>query len=230
MEFCSPGPVRAALSEAARCRDGFLDAAAAALELLTLAGRAPIVLVLGRTEGDAAPVSPTGPTIPRVAVSTVAVSRARLSSAPLHADSGWTRMPTSYGMFRARAYESRLVAGERLVLTGTGRPVADEQLRTGPVTAHRECPLGHLVGDRRCACRRELEQGLSRLATRERGALVYVRPDRTSGVLATCPRFDPASAAAASGSAPIESGLLSALIGTHCEVGAPANLPGPKRR
>ena len=104
------------------------------------------------------------------------------------------------------------------MLTGASGPSADELLRIGPVTAYRECPVGHLVGDRRCACRRELEQGLTMVAARGRGALVYVRRDRTPGAPAGCPWLDPASPVTGSGSAPIESGLLGGLIGSRCEV------------
>ena len=84
-----------------------------------------------------------------------------------------TKLPTSYGEFRALAYKSDIELGEHLAL------VIGDIINGGPVLVrvHSECLTGDVFGSRRCDCGEQLDMAMKMVADEKRGVILYMRQE-----------------------------------------------------
>jgi 3,4-dihydroxy 2-butanone 4-phosphate synthase/GTP cyclohydrolase II len=80
------------------------------------------------------------------------------------------RMPTAYGDFTAVAFREKLTGKHHVALLKGDVDGADNVL----VRVHSECLTGDVFHSMRCDCGEQLEQALSRIASEERGVLLYM--------------------------------------------------------
>src|SRR5262249_44637950 len=80
------------------------------------------------------------------------------------------RLPTEYGEFTAIAYLEKLSGRPHLALVRGEVAGAAEVL----VRVHSECLTGDVFHSLRCDCREQLELALRRIASEERGVLLYM--------------------------------------------------------
>ncbi|MGI8521543.1 MAG: hypothetical protein ACR2MC_13260, partial [Actinomycetota bacterium] len=86
-------------------------------------------------------------------------------------------LPTSYGCFHARAFESSSGFVHLALSVGdlsTGGPVLTR--------VHSECLTGDALGSLRCDCGVQLRTALRAIAAEERGVMVYVTGHEGRGV------------------------------------------------
>ncbi len=80
------------------------------------------------------------------------------------------RLPTAYGDFTAVAFRERLTGKHHVALVKGDVDGAEDVL----VRVHSECLTGDVFHSLRCDCGEQLEQALSRIASEERGVLLYM--------------------------------------------------------
>jgi 3,4-dihydroxy 2-butanone 4-phosphate synthase/GTP cyclohydrolase II len=80
------------------------------------------------------------------------------------------RLPTAYGDFTAVAFRERLTGKHHLALV-RGTVEGEENVL---VRVHSECLTGDVFHSLRCDCGEQLEQALQRIASEERGVLLYM--------------------------------------------------------
>jgi 3,4-dihydroxy 2-butanone 4-phosphate synthase/GTP cyclohydrolase II len=87
-------------------------------------------------------------------------------------------IPTRYGRFQARIYES-LIDGEQHVALVRGEPAGRQDVL---VRVHSECLTGDIFGSLRCDCGPQLDQALARIAEAGEGVVVYLRGHEGRGI------------------------------------------------
>ena len=80
------------------------------------------------------------------------------------------QMPTAYGDFTAVAFREKLTGKHHVALVKGDVDGAENVL----VRVHSECLTGDVFHSLRCDCGEQLEQALSRIASEERGVLLYM--------------------------------------------------------
>jgi 3,4-dihydroxy 2-butanone 4-phosphate synthase/GTP cyclohydrolase II len=80
------------------------------------------------------------------------------------------RLPTAYGEFSAVAFREKLTGKHHLALVKGEVEGAQNVL----VRVHSECLTGDVFHSLRCDCGEQLEQALERIASEERGVLLYM--------------------------------------------------------
>ncbi len=154
----------------------------AAVDLLDLAGRAPVGVIseLARPDGAMA----RRPDIDRFAaehgllvVSIADIAAYRRRTENLVERVGESRMPTRHGEFRAVGFRSMLTGIEHVALV-TGDPSAG----VPTVRVHSECLTGDAFASLRCDCGDQLAAGLQQIADSGNGALVYLRGHEGRGI------------------------------------------------
>lgn len=83
------------------------------------------------------------------------------------------KLPTRFGEFRIVAFWNNRDAKEHIALVH-GDVMGAEDV---PTRLHSECLTGDALGSLRCDCRDQLEAALRRLASMERGVLLYLRQE-----------------------------------------------------
>jgi 3,4-dihydroxy 2-butanone 4-phosphate synthase/GTP cyclohydrolase II len=79
-------------------------------------------------------------------------------------------MPTAYGDFTALAFREKLTGKHHVALVKGDVDGAEDVL----VRVHSECLTGDVFHSLRCDCGEQLEQALQRIASEERGVLLYM--------------------------------------------------------
>ncbi len=82
-------------------------------------------------------------------------------------------LPTRVGAFRIVAFCNNRDRKEHVAMVH-GDVVGREDV---PVRVHSECLTGDVMGSLRCDCRDQLEEGLRKIASMERGVLLYLRQE-----------------------------------------------------
>jgi 3,4-dihydroxy 2-butanone 4-phosphate synthase / GTP cyclohydrolase II len=80
------------------------------------------------------------------------------------------RLPTAYGDFTAVAFRERLTGKHHVALV-KGHVEGEQNVL---VRVHSECLTGDVFHSLRCDCGEQLDQALSRIASEERGVLLYM--------------------------------------------------------
>jgi len=80
------------------------------------------------------------------------------------------RLPTAYGDFAAVAFREKLTGKHHVALVHGEVDGEDDVL----VRVHSECLTGDVFHSLRCDCGEQLDQALSRIASEERGVLLYM--------------------------------------------------------
>ena len=83
------------------------------------------------------------------------------------------RLPTRYGDFTIFGFRERSTGKEHTAIV-RGDVAGKEQC---PVRVHSECHTGDVLGSLRCDCRDQLEAGLRYIASRDFGAVLYLRQE-----------------------------------------------------
>jgi 3,4-dihydroxy 2-butanone 4-phosphate synthase / GTP cyclohydrolase II len=90
------------------------------------------------------------------------------------------RLPTAYGEFQAIAFRERLTGKPHVALVRGEVEGAEDVL----VRVHSECLTGDVFHSLRCDCGEQLELALQRIASEERGVLLYMSQEgRNIGLL-----------------------------------------------
>ncbi|MBK1787938.1 bifunctional 3,4-dihydroxy-2-butanone-4-phosphate synthase/GTP cyclohydrolase II [Prauserella sp. ASG 168] len=157
----------------------------AAVDLLTLADRAPVAVISELINDDGTMLR--GGQIDAfaaahgLAVVTVAeLVRYRRRHDRLVTRSGSATLPTAHGEFQAVAYQGRLDGAEHLALV-LGDPT-DSPPDGLLVRVHSECLTGDLFGSRRCDCGDQLAGSLDAISQEGRGVLIYLRGQEGRGI------------------------------------------------
>jgi 3,4-dihydroxy 2-butanone 4-phosphate synthase / GTP cyclohydrolase II len=87
-------------------------------------------------------------------------------------------VPTIYGRFRTRAYES-IVDGQIHVAMTMGEVGDGERIL---VRVHSECLTGDVFHSERCDCGTQLDDALGKIGTEGRGVLLYIRGHEGRGI------------------------------------------------
>jgi len=87
-------------------------------------------------------------------------------------------LPTRHGDFQATIYEDVVRHDQHVALT-VGDPSGDEPVL---VRMHSECLTGDVFGSKRCDCGEQLDQAMARIASEERGVIVYLRGHEGRGI------------------------------------------------
>jgi 3,4-dihydroxy 2-butanone 4-phosphate synthase/GTP cyclohydrolase II len=90
-------------------------------------------------------------------------------------------LPTAHGLFRVRAYRSRLDGTEHIALT-LGDVAWSNSQESVLVRMHSECLTGDVLGSQRCDCGAQLDEALRLIAAEGRGVLVYLRGHEGRGI------------------------------------------------
>jgi GTP cyclohydrolase II/3,4-dihydroxy 2-butanone 4-phosphate synthase/GTP cyclohydrolase II len=115
-------------------------------------------------------------------------------SAPLHAttpmhdddDASFSRyseanIPTEYGEFRVVCYRERVLSPlEGVASFKEHLAIAKGDVRGHdevPVRVHSECLTGEVLHSLKCDCREQLDHALKRIASEERGVVLYLRQE-----------------------------------------------------
>ena len=89
-----------------------------------------------------------------------------------------TRMPTSYGEFRAIGY-TNIVDGTGHVALVAGDVTGADDV---PVRVHSECLTGDVFGSKRCDCGEQLHLAMREIARAGKGVLIYLRGQEGRGI------------------------------------------------
>jgi 3,4-dihydroxy 2-butanone 4-phosphate synthase/GTP cyclohydrolase II len=156
----------------------------AAVDLARLAGLQPAGVLCEVVSEDRAGMA-RGPELRRLAarhgmpmVSIAALVRHRLRSEQLVRQTAEARVPTRYGDFTCRAWESLIDGSEHLAFV-RGDVRGDEPVL---VRVHSECLTGDVFGSQRCDCGAQLDDALRAIAAEGRGVVVYLRGHEGRGV------------------------------------------------
>ncbi|PBC51852.1 bifunctional 3,4-dihydroxy-2-butanone-4-phosphate synthase/GTP cyclohydrolase II [Rhodococcus sp. ACPA1] len=159
----------------------------AAIDLLTLADRAPVG-VIGEIVAEDGSMR-RGPDLRRFADShgLPVVTIADLAQS-LHPEAGpverlsTSRMPTAFGEFQAIAYRSSDDGVEHLALVMGDVAAAAESESGALVRLHSECLTGDILASTRCDCGSQLEQALMAVSQEQCGAVIYLRGHEGRGI------------------------------------------------
>ena len=88
------------------------------------------------------------------------------------------RIPTSFGEFRAIAYESIIDGVEHLALV-KGEVAGESNVL---VRVHSECLTGDIFGSARCDCGNQLQSALEAISKNGSGVLIYLRGQEGRGI------------------------------------------------
>lgn len=86
---------------------------------------------------------------------------------------GVADLPTRFGDFRIVAFWNNRDEKEHVAIVHGNLLHAEEV----PTRLHSECLTGDAIGSLRCDCRDQLQQALAKLASMERGLLLYLRQE-----------------------------------------------------
>jgi 3,4-dihydroxy 2-butanone 4-phosphate synthase/GTP cyclohydrolase II len=162
-----------------RARDGGVLARAgqteAAVDLARLAGLIPagVVCEIMNEDGTMARVPDLIPYCERHGVKLITVAdliEYRRRHERLVERVTTVSMPTAYGDFTAVAFRERLTGKHHVALVKGEVDGAENVL----VRVHSECLTGDVFHSLRCDCGEQLEQALSRIASEDRGVLLYM--------------------------------------------------------
>jgi 3,4-dihydroxy 2-butanone 4-phosphate synthase/GTP cyclohydrolase II len=162
-----------------RARDGGVLARAgqteAAVDLARLAGLIPagVVCEIMNEDGTMARVPDLIPYCERHGLKLVTVAdliEYRRRHERLVERMTTVSMPTAYGDFTAVAFRERLTGKHHVALVKGDVDGAENVL----VRVHSECLTGDVFHSLRCDCGEQLEQALQRIASEERGVLLYM--------------------------------------------------------
>jgi 3,4-dihydroxy 2-butanone 4-phosphate synthase / GTP cyclohydrolase II len=162
-----------------RARDGgVLERAGqteAAVDLSRLAGLIPagVVCEIMREDGTMARVPDLVPYCERHGLKLVTVAdliEYRRGHEQLVERMTTVQLPTAYGDFTAVAFRERLTGKHHVALVKGEVDGAQNVL----VRVHSECLTGDVFHSLRCDCGEQLEQALARIASEERGVLLYM--------------------------------------------------------
>jgi 3,4-dihydroxy 2-butanone 4-phosphate synthase/GTP cyclohydrolase II len=162
-----------------RARDGGVLARAgqteAAVDLARLAGLIPagVVCEIMNEDGTMARVPDLIPYCERHGLKLVTVAdliEYRRRHERLVERMTTVSMPTAYGDFTAVAFRERLTGKHHVALVRGDVDGAENVL----VRVHSECLTGDVFHSLRCDCGEQLEQALSRIASEDRGVLLYM--------------------------------------------------------
>ena len=97
------------------------------------------------------------------------------------------RLPTAYGAFTAVAFREKLTGKHHVALVKGEVEGAEDVL----VRVHSECLTGDVFHSLRCDCGEQLETALERIASEERGVLLYMAQEgRGIGLLAKLKAYE----------------------------------------
>src|SRR5207249_2635016 len=97
------------------------------------------------------------------------------------------RLPTAYGEFTAIAFREKLTGKHHVALVRGEVEGAEDVL----VRVHSECLTGDVFHSLRCDCGEQLETALERIASEERGVLLYMAQEgRGIGLLAKLKAYE----------------------------------------
>ena len=174
-----------------RARDGGVMRRAghteAALDLLRLAGRTPVgaIVELINDDGSMARADDLSTfaadhDLPMVSIANLL--RYRRACEQQVVETGASRLPTTFGVFRAVAFRSLMDDTEHLALVMGA--VADVGRRPEGVLVrvHSECLTGDVMSSTRCDCGYQLEQSMDLIATEGCGVVVYLRGHEGRGI------------------------------------------------
>jgi 3,4-dihydroxy 2-butanone 4-phosphate synthase / GTP cyclohydrolase II len=162
-----------------RARDGGVLVRAgqteAAVDLARLAGLIPagVVCEIMREDGTMARVPDLIPYCERHGLKLITVAdliEYRRRHEQLVERMTTVRLPTAYGDFTAVAFRETLSGKHHVALVKGDVDGADNVL----VRVHSECLTGDVFHSLRCDCGEQLEQALARIASEERGVLLYM--------------------------------------------------------
>jgi 3,4-dihydroxy 2-butanone 4-phosphate synthase/GTP cyclohydrolase II len=147
----------------------------AAVDLARLAGLAPagVVCEIMNEDGTMARVPDLVPYTERHGLKMITVAdlvEYRRRNEKLVERTAKVRLPTEYGEFTAIAYRERLTGRPHLALVRGDVDGAEDVL----VRVHSECLTGDVFHSLRCDCGEQLDLALQRIATEERGVLLYM--------------------------------------------------------
>jgi 3,4-dihydroxy 2-butanone 4-phosphate synthase/GTP cyclohydrolase II len=150
----------------------------AAVDLVTLAGRRPagVLCEIMNEDGTMARLPQLRAFARRHGLPIISVQdliRYRVRRDRFVRREGETRLPTTFGGFRAVVYENTLDGASHLALT-YGDLSGDEPVL---VRMHSECLTGEVFGSLRCDCGEQLHAALAAITREERGVLVYIRQE-----------------------------------------------------
>jgi 3,4-dihydroxy 2-butanone 4-phosphate synthase/GTP cyclohydrolase II len=150
----------------------------AAVDLVTLAGRRPagVLCEIMNEDGTMARLPQLQAFARRHGLPIISVQdliRYRVRRDRFVRREGETRLPTTFGEFRAVVYENTLDGASHLALT-YGDLSGDEPVL---VRMHSECLTGEVFGSLRCDCGEQLHAALAAITREERGVLVYIRQE-----------------------------------------------------
>jgi 3,4-dihydroxy 2-butanone 4-phosphate synthase / GTP cyclohydrolase II len=89
---------------------------------------------------------------------------------------GETRLPTKFGAFRLRIYESESDGSTHLAML-MGRPEGKDHVLA---QVHPACPTGEVFRSTQCDCRARLEAAMERIQREGEGVIAYVQHERRS--------------------------------------------------
>jgi 3,4-dihydroxy 2-butanone 4-phosphate synthase / GTP cyclohydrolase II len=147
----------------------------AAVDLARLAGLTPagVVCEVMNEDGTMARVPDLVPYCERHGLKMITVAdlvEYRRRTEKLVERTAQVRLPTEYGEFTAIAYRERLTGRPHLALVNGDVGGAENVL----VRVHSECLTGDVFHSLRCDCGEQLDLALRRIATEERGVLLYM--------------------------------------------------------
>jgi 3,4-dihydroxy 2-butanone 4-phosphate synthase/GTP cyclohydrolase II len=147
----------------------------AAVDLARLAGLTPagVVCEVMNEDGTMARVRDLIPYIGRHGLKMITVSdlvEYRRRTERLIERTAQVRLPTEYGEFTASAYTETLTGRPHVALVRGHVDGAENVL----VRVHSECLTGDVFHSLRCDCGEQLELALARIASEERGVLLYM--------------------------------------------------------
>ncbi len=150
----------------------------ASLDLARLAGRAPsgVICEILKDDGSMARL----PDLVRFArrynlpiTSVAAIHAHRLATENLLDFEREVRLPTRAGIFKLRAYRSRIDGSMHLALV-MGRP---SEKKPALVRVHSECLTGDVFGSQRCDCGEQLHWAMEEIARAGSGVILYMRQE-----------------------------------------------------
>jgi 3,4-dihydroxy 2-butanone 4-phosphate synthase/GTP cyclohydrolase II len=159
----------------------------AAVDLLCLAGRAPVGVISeivdvdgSMRRGESLRAFAAEHDLPMIAIADLV--RYRRVQEALVEPVASAAMPTEFGEFRAVAYRSALDGIEHLAMVMGDVAAAGRTERGVLVRVHSECLTGDIIGSLRCDCGAQLEQAFRAIAAEGCGAVVYLRGHEGRGI------------------------------------------------
>jgi 3,4-dihydroxy 2-butanone 4-phosphate synthase/GTP cyclohydrolase II len=175
LRYCEGGSVR---------RAGHTEAA---IDLLKLAGKAPVAVICELVNDDGTMCRPADLTefaathdLPVVTIADLV--RYRRATERLVVETGTAMLPTVHGTARATAFRSLLDDEEHVALV-FGDVTATYPNDPGVlVRVHSECLTGDVFGSLKCDCGTQFDQAMELIAAEGRGIVVYLRGHEGRGI------------------------------------------------